>query len=123
MLPIFFITVCIFAISVVVLYVRSCRNHSLRLIQMELDKGKKMYFKDACVGGRINGVRYNPPYLILAVFDDCLIFKDKKILFSDIESIDDGGTIRANDGQSMRPESIFLQFIPKEHGGQKGSEA
>ena len=95
---------------------------------MEIDEGKKMHFKDAWVGGTINGVRYKGPLLTLAVFDDCFIFKNKKVLFSDIESISksrlSGVTVQTNNGQNIIiSTSSFLQFIPKEHGGQKEPEA
>ncbi len=105
------------------------RKQSLRLIQMELDEGKKMYF-NARVGGYLDGWRYRGPLLTLAIFDDCFIIKNKKALFSDIESISksrlSGVRVQINKGLHLDGQTIdiyydssFLQFIPKEHGGQK----
>ena len=104
------------------------RKQSLRLIQMELDEGKKMYF-NIRVGGYLDGWRYQGPLLMLAVFDDCFIIKDKKVLFSDIESISktrfSSVRVQINKGLHLDGQTIdiydksFLQFIPKEHGGQK----
>ena len=104
------------------------RKQSLRLIQMELDEGKKMYFNTR-VGGYLDGWRYKGPLLTLAIFDDCFIIKDKKVLFSDIESISkprlSGVRVQINKGLHLDGQTIdiydksFLQFIPKEHGGQK----
>ncbi|HIG53152.1 MAG TPA: hypothetical protein EYQ18_04035 [Candidatus Handelsmanbacteria bacterium] len=104
------------------------RKQSLRLIQMELDEGKKMYFKDTGVSADIDGWRYRGPLLTLAVFDDCFIIKDKKVLFSDIQSISkkrfSGLRFQINNGQTIGlSNTSFLQFIPKEHGGQKEPQA
>ena len=108
------------------------RKQSLRLIQMELDEGKKMYFNTR-VGGYLDGWRYRGPLLKLVVFDDCFIIKDKKVLFSDIESISNhrfsGVKVQINKGLHLDGQTIgiydssFLQFIPKEHGGQKEPQA
>jgi hypothetical protein len=117
----------------VILHLLSARKQSLRLIQTELDEGKRMY-KETWVSGVVNGVRYRGPLLKLAVFDDCFIIKDKKVPFADIESIsksrfsgfrvqnksNKADIFKSNNGQSIVVySSSFLQFIPKEHGGQK----
>ena len=64
----------------VLLSLLSARKKSLRLIQTELDAGKKMYI-DTWVSGVVDGVRYKGPLLKLAVFDDFFIIKDKKFSF------------------------------------------
>jgi hypothetical protein len=107
--------------------IRRWRKQSLTLIQMELDEGKKMYLKDTS-GGVVDGMRYKGPLLTLAVFDDCFIFKDKKVIFSDIESIRksrlSGVIVQFNNGQTIELYTTsFLQFIPKEHGGRKEPQA
>jgi len=108
--------------------IRRWRKQSLILIQMELDEGKKMYFKETGVAGVVDGMRYKGPLLTLAVFDDCFIFKDKKVIFSDIESIRksrfSGVIVQFNNGQTIELYTTsFLQFIPKEHGGRKEPQA
>ena len=109
-------------------FIRRWRKQSLTLIQMELDEGKKMYFKDSGVAGVVDGFRYRGPLLTLAVFDDCFIIKNKKVVFSEIESISKSRfssvKVQFNNGQTIDLyNSSFLQFIPKEHGGRKEPQA
>ena len=109
-------------------FIRRWRKQSLTLIQMELNEGKKMSFKDTGVGGVIDGFRYRGPLLTLAVFDDCFIIKDKKINFLDIEAISvsrlSGVRVQFNNGQTIQLyNSSFLQFIPKGYGGRKEPQA
>ena len=94
------------------------RKQSLELIQSELNAGKTMLFK-ASVGGYVSGMHYKGPLLTLAVFDDCFILKDQKVLFSDIKAVSKstlaGIKVATHSGQEIRiyHNGSFLKFFPE----------
>jgi len=77
-----------------------------------------MHFK-ASVGGVVGGIRYKGPLLVLAVFDDCFILKDRKVLFSDIKTMSQtrftGIKIQTHSAQEIKiyHNGSFLKFFPE----------
>ena len=94
------------------------RKQSEALIQLEVDAGKTMQFKNS-MGGVVGGIRYRGPMLVLAIFDDCFILKDKKVLFSDIKAIRlsrfKGVIIETHTGEVLEvfDRGSFLTYFPE----------